>query len=62
MYRQLYSVKTKSTISTLKGPSVNRKDLQALNLVGPTWNNPVLDPLALLHPDNQLFICFHKII
>ena len=25
---------------------VNRTDLQPLTLVGPTWDNPVLDPLA----------------
>ena len=28
------------------------EDLQALNLVEPTWNNLVLDPLAALHLDN----------
>ena len=32
------------SISTLMGPSVNRKDLQALTLVGPTQNNSALDP------------------
>ena len=32
----------------------NRKDLQALTLVGPTRENPVLDPLAVLHLDNWL--------
>ena len=32
---------------------MNRKDLRALTLVGPTRNNPVLDPLAELHLDNQ---------
>ena len=36
----------------LREPSVNRKDLSALTLVGLTWDNPVLDPLALLHLDN----------
>ena len=30
--------------STLREPSVNRKDEQALTLVGPTSENPVLDP------------------
>ena len=34
--------------------SVNRKDLRALTLVGPTWDNPLLDPLAVLHLDNRL--------
>ena len=37
-------------------PSVKRKDYQALNLVGPTKNNPVLDPLAVQHLDNRLYI------
>ena len=32
------------------------KYLEALTLVGPTRDNPVLDPLAVLHLDNQLFI------
>ena len=36
--------------------SVNRKDLQALNLVGPTGTSPVLNPLAVLCLDNRLFI------
>ena len=34
---------------TLREPSVNRKDLRALTLVGPTRYNPILDPLAVLH-------------
>ena len=34
-----------SLFSTLRGPSVNRKGLQALTLVGPTGDNPLLDPL-----------------
>ena len=42
-------------ISTSGEPSVNRIDLQALTLEGPTRNNLVLDPLAELHLDNQLF-------
>ena len=33
---------------------VNRKDLQALTLVGPTKKNPVSDPLVAQHLDNQL--------
>ena len=32
------------------------KDLQALTLVGPTRENIVLDPLAVQHPNNQLYI------
>ena len=40
---------------TLREPSENRKDLQALTLAGPTRNNPALDPLAVLHLDNGLF-------
>ena len=35
-------------------PSVNRKDLGALTLVGPTTDNPVLDPLAVPDLDNRL--------
>ena len=31
-------------------------DLWALTLVGPSEKNPVLDPLAVLHLDNQLLI------
>ena len=41
-------------ISTSREPSVNRKDLRALTLVGPTRDNLVIDPLAVLHLDNQL--------
>ena len=33
---------------------MNRKDLQALTLVGPSRDNQVLDPLAVLHLDNRL--------
>ena len=54
------SVTTKSTkcslFQTLKEPIVNRKDLRALTLVGPTRSNLVLDPLAKLHLDNPLFM------
>ena len=32
------------------------KDLPALTFVGPTRNNPVLDPLAVLHLNNHLYI------
>ena len=35
---------------------MNRKDLQALTLVGSTRDNPVLDPLDVLHLDNRLYI------
>ena len=41
-------------ISTLREPSVNRKDLPALTLVGPTRDNPEPDPLAVLQLDNRL--------
>ena len=41
-------------ISTSGVPSVNRTDLQALILVGPTDTSPVLDPLAVLLLDNRL--------
>ena len=55
-----YSVATKSNkvifISTSGGPSVNWIDLQALNKVGPTGSNQVLDPLAMLNLDNWLFM------
>ena len=36
--------------------SVMRKDLQASTLVGPTRDNPILDPLAVLHLESWLFI------
>ena len=36
--------------------SVNRKDLQALTLMGPTRENLVLDSLAVQHLHNQLYI------
>ena len=32
------------------------KDLQALTLVGPTRENLLLEPLAVLHLDNQILI------
>ena len=34
--------------------SVKRKRLTGLKLVGLTHENPTLDPLAVLHLDNQL--------
>ena len=39
---------------TLREPSVNRKDFTALTLVEPTRDNPVLDPLAVLHLNNRI--------
>ena len=33
---------------------VNKRDLQALTLVGPTVKRPVPDPLAVLSINNQL--------
>ena len=39
--------------------SVNRKDLQASNLVGLTRENPVKDPLAVQHLDNLLYMSFY---
>ena len=35
---------------------VIKTDLQALTLVGPTKQEPVLDPLAVLHLDKRLYI------
>ena len=40
-----------SLFSTLRESSVNR-NLHALTLVGPTGDNPVTDPLAVLHLDS----------
>ena len=37
---------------------MNRIDLQALTLAGPTGAILVLDPLAVLRLDNQLYIYF----
>ena len=36
--------------------SVNRKDLRALTLLGPTRENLLLDPLAVQYLNNQLYI------
>ena len=41
-------------ILTLGGPLVNRIDLLALTLAGPTQHKPVLDPLAVQHLENRL--------
>ena len=40
---------------TLGEPPVNRKDLIALTLVGHSRDNPVYDPLDVVHLDNQLY-------
>ena len=45
-----------SLFSTLTEPSVSRKDLQALTLVGPPRDNLEPDPLAVLNLDNQVCI------
>ena len=37
---------------------MNRKDLRALTLLGPPSDNPEPDPLAELHLENQLFMCY----
>ena len=40
-------------------PSVNRKDLKVLTSEESRWNNPVLNPLAVLHLRNKLYLsCF----
>ena len=43
-----------SLFTTLREPSVKLKDLQTLTLVGPTRDNSVLDPLAVLHLNYRL--------
>ena len=58
---QLYqTVTTKSKkfslFLTLREPSVKRKDLRALTLAGPLRVNTKLDPLAVLHLDNRLYM------
>ena len=48
---------------TLREPSVNRKDLKALTLVGPPMDNPERDPLTVLHLDIRLYppyLCHHQ--
>ena len=42
------------TYFTLREPLVNRKDFQALTLVGLPGDNPDIDPLAVLHLNNWL--------
>ena len=50
--------------SILREPSVDRKDLQALTLMVLTRDNPVLDPLAVLHrlyiTKNLCFLHLHS--
>ena len=41
---------------TLREHRVNRKDLRALTLLGPTQDNPIPSPLTVLHLDNRLYI------
>ena len=43
-------------IFNFREPSVNRKDLQALTLVGTPMDNWEPDPLAVLDPDNWLYM------
>ena len=50
----MLTTQNKHFISTSGIPSVNRIDLKALTLVGPTITRPVLDPLAVLRLDNRL--------
>ena len=54
--KPLVSPEIEKKIQTLREPPVKRKDLQALTLSGPPRENPVLDPLAVLHLDNQLCV------
>ena len=50
-----------SLIPTSGESSGNRKDLEALTLSGPTRDNPVLDPLAVLHLDNRLYLILNML-
>ena len=45
-----------SLFQILRELTVNRRYLRALTLVGPKQNNPVLEPLTVLHLNNQLNI------
>ena len=60
VYRKSVMTKSKkcSSFSTLREPSVNRKDLRAVTLVEPPKDNLEIDPLAVLHLNNQLYIMF----
>ena len=57
-----FSVTYCNFISTFKEPTANRKDLQALTLVGPPRDNLESDPLAVLHLDNWLFIYILRVM
>ena len=59
---QCCSTRILAFFSTLREPSVNRTDFIALTLVGPTRNNLVLKPLAVLHLDNQLFMMLLNVL
>ena len=41
---------------------MNRKDLWALTLEGPTKENLVPDPLAVEHLDNRLYITIIEVV
>ena len=45
-----------SSTAALKTPEKDFQDLQALTLVGPPRDNPEIDPLAVLHLDNCLYM------
>ena len=49
-------------ISTSESSLVNKRDLQALTLVGPTVTRPVQDPLAVLILDYWLYILLEKVL
>ena len=51
-YMHFYTYKYFYLFSNLRESRVNQKDLRALTSGGSTRNNPVLDPLAVLHLDN----------
>ena len=57
--RQIYAIHSFNTIIIIKvtilNILVNKSDVQALTLAGPTREDPVLDPLAVIHLDNQLY-------
>ena len=52
----IISNKFSDFLSTSGEPSVNRIDLPALTLAGPTWHKPVLGPLAVRHLENRLYM------
>ena len=51
-----YASLVTSKISQIRELSVNRKYLQASNSAGLTQENPALDPLAVPHLHNQLYV------